>query len=116
LIHQPAERPNQNRYCFTFYQTKIMSESETIKVQIRELVMQILQVDGATVELADDTPFFGTEEHPGVIQDSLAILEIASQIAETFGLMPSDLGEEAFQNLNTLSEHVSTKVKELELV
>jgi acyl carrier protein len=92
-----------------------MTEVNTVKVQIRELVMQILQVDGATVELGDETPFFGTEEHPGVIQDSLAILEIASQLAETYGLMPSDLGEEAFQNLQTLSEYVTVKVNEMEL-
>ena len=92
-----------------------MYELETLKEQIRAIVTQVLQVDGATVELADDTPFFGTDEHPGVIQDSLAILEIASQLAEAFGLMPSDLGEEAFQNLETLSEHVLVKIKEMEL-
>lgn len=92
-----------------------MYELETIKEQIRAIVTQVLQVDGATVELADDTPFFGTDEHPGVIQDSLAILEIASQLAEEFGLMPSDLGEEAFQNLETLSDHVLVKIKEMEL-
>jgi acyl carrier protein len=92
-----------------------MNEFTNTKEQIRAIVTQVLQVDGATVELADNTPFFGTEDHPGVIQDSLAILEIASQLAEAFGLMPSDLGEEAFQNLETLSECVYSKVKEMEM-
>ncbi|WP_157816047.1 acyl carrier protein [Spirosoma pollinicola] len=93
-----------------------MFELETIKNQIRVIVTQVLQVDAATVELDDNTPFFGTDEHPGLIQDSLAILEIASQLADAFGLMPSDLGEEAFLNLETLSQCVFTKVNQAELV
>lgn len=84
----------------------------TIQDRIRAIVVDVLQADGAPVELTNATPFFGTEDHPGVIQDSLAILEIASRLAEEFGLMPSDLGEEAFQNLQTLSEHVAQKIEE----
>ena len=84
----------------------------SIQERIREIVIDVLQADGEPVELTNETPFFGTEDQPGVIQDSLAILEIASRLAEEFGLMPSDLGEEAFQNLNTLSEQVARKVEE----
>lgn len=89
-----------------------MSTLANIQDRIREIVIDVLQADGAPVELTNETPFFGTEDHPGVIQDSLAILEIASRLAEEFGLMPSDLGEEAFQNLTTLSEQVAQKVQE----
>ena len=92
-----------------------MYDLATIKDQCRAIVMQVLQVEGSSVELLDDTPFFGTEEHPGVIQDSLAILEIASQLADVFGLMPSDLGEEAFMNLETLSNQVLVKMQEMEV-
>jgi len=92
-----------------------MYDLETIKEQCRAIVTQVLQVEGTSVELTDTTPFFGTDEHPGVIQDSLAILEIASQLADVFGLMPSDLGEEAFLNLETLSAHVLVKIQEMEL-
>ncbi|AUD04436.1 hypothetical protein CWM47_22870 [Spirosoma pollinicola] len=103
------------RFFFILNKTT-MFELETIKNQIRVIVTQVLQVDAATVELDDNTPFFGTDEHPGLIQDSLAILEIASQLADAFGLMPSDLGEEAFLNLETLSQCVFTKVNQAELV
>ncbi|QHV96209.1 acyl carrier protein [Spirosoma endbachense] len=89
-----------------------MSALANIQGRIREIVIDVLQADGELVELTNETPFFGTEDHPGVIQDSLAILEIASRLAEEFGLMPSDLGEEAFQNLDTLSEQVARKVQE----
>ncbi|QIP16343.1 acyl carrier protein [Spirosoma aureum] len=89
-----------------------MSALANIQDRIREIVIDVLQADGELVELTNETPFFGTEDHPGVIQDSLAILEIASRLAEEFGLMPSDLGEEAFQNLDTLSEQVALKVQE----
>ena len=89
-----------------------MSTFSPIQERIREIVIDVLQADGEPVELTSETPFFGTEDHPGVIQDSLAILEIASRLAEEFGLMPSDLGEEAFQNLSTLSEQVARKIEE----
>jgi acyl carrier protein len=89
-----------------------MSALANIQDRIREIVIDVLQADGELVELTNETPFFGTEDHPGVIQDSLAILEIASRLAEEFGLMPSDLGEEAFQNLDTLSEQVALKGQE----
>lgn len=89
-----------------------MNELATIKEQVKNIVAQTLQVDGVTIEFDDTTPFFGTEEHPGVIQDSLAILEISSKLAEEFMLLPSDFNEDAFQNVQTLSEHIHEKVKE----
>lgn len=89
-----------------------MYQLDTIKASVKNIVLQTLQVDGVSIEFDDQTPFFGTEDHPGVIQDSLAILEISSKLAEEFMLLPSDFNEDAFQNVQTLSEHIFEKVQE----
>ena len=89
-----------------------MAELNEIKARVKEIILDILQAEGNEVEITDETPFFGTEEHPGVIQDSLAILEISSKLADEYCLFPSDFNEEAFQNVQTLSEVIVEKIKE----
>lgn len=89
-----------------------MTELSIIKNKVSEIILDILQAEGNVVELTDETPFFGTEEHPGIIQDSLAILEISSKLADEYGLFPSDFNEEAFLNVQTLSELILSKVSE----
>jgi acyl carrier protein len=89
-----------------------MTELSAIKTKVSEIILDILQAEGNVVELTDETPFFGTEEHPGVIQDSLAILEISSKLADEYCLFPSDFNEEAFLNVQTLSELILSKVNE----
>ena len=89
-----------------------MIELTEIKSRVKEIILDILQAEGNVVELTDETPFFGTEEHPGVIQDSLAILEISSKLADEYCLFPSDFNEEAFQNVQTLSELIVEKIQE----
>ena len=90
---------------------------DTIKDKVTSVVLEVLQVEGTAVnDLQADTPFFGTEEEPGVIQDSLAILEIASKLAEEYGIMPSDFNEASFQNVETLSAMILDKINEQEVV
>ena len=86
---------------------------DSIKDKVTTVVLDVLQGEGATLtELNADTPFFGTEEEPGVIQDSLAILEIASKLAEEYGIMPSEFNEASFQNIETLSIMILDKTNE----
>jgi acyl carrier protein len=90
-----------------------MHTLDSIKDKVTSVVLDVLQVeDGAVQELQAETPFFGTEEEPGIIQDSLAILEIASKLAEEYGIMPSDFNEASFQNVDTLSTMIFDKLAE----
>jgi acyl carrier protein len=90
-----------------------MHTLDSIKDKVTSVVLDVLQVeDGAVQELQAETPFFGTEEEPGIIQDSLAILEIASKLAEEYGIMPSDFNEASFQNVETLSTMIFEKLAE----
>jgi acyl carrier protein len=89
-----------------------MYQLDEIKASVKTIILDILQAEGNVVELTDDTPFFGTEEQEGIIQDSLAILEISSKLADEFCLFPSDFNEEAFQNVETLSQLIYDKVQE----
>ncbi|MFC0186386.1 Acyl carrier protein [Pseudarcicella hirudinis] len=88
-----------------------MAQLAEIKEKVSSIIDNVLQLDGA-VTITDETSFFGNEESAGLIQDSLAILEIASRLAEEYGILPSDLDEASFQNLQTLSEMIYSKVAE----
>ncbi|MBD2754075.1 acyl carrier protein [Spirosoma validum] len=90
-----------------------MNDLFTIKERVKEVVTDILSVEDASItEIDDNTPFFGTDENPGIIQDSLAILEISSRLAEEFDILPSDFNEDSFQNVETLSAMILEKVQE----
>jgi acyl carrier protein len=92
-----------------------MDNLSQIKSKVKEIILQIVEVEGVKVELSNTTPFFGTEQEEGVIQDSLAILEISSKLADEYGFLPSDFSEEAFYNVDSLSEFILARVEENEL-
>lgn len=78
-----------------------------IQQQVKEILIQILQLEGKEAEEINfKTPFFQTDDHPGLIQDSLAILELATLISEEFDIMPSDLDQESFVDIETLSSKI----------
>ena len=80
---------------------------EKVKICIIE-ALGIEDVEPGDIE--NETSFFGTDDTPGLIQDSLAVLEIASRLSEEFDLSPSEFGESSFQNVNTLSHMIQQKL------
>ncbi len=81
---------------------------ESIQEKIEAIIIDVLKLNKKPGELGVDTPFFSNSPaNPGIIEDSLAILEISSRIAEEFDLMPSEIDEKAFKNIGTLSEAIA---------
>ena len=88
-----------------------MKEINEIKLFIKELVIEVLELNHLTPDqIADDAPFFGTDDSPGIIHDSLAVLELATRIGEMYDIMPEEFNESAFTNVNTLSQLIYDKV------
>jgi acyl carrier protein len=82
-----------------------------IQDKIKKITIEVLKLGVTPAEISVETPFFSTSpDRPGLIEDSLAILEISSCIAEEFDIAPGELREEDFQNISTLSSAIAEKV------
>ncbi len=88
-----------------------MKDLKQIQDTVKQTIIDVLELEGLTpADIDNDAPFFGTEEEPGIIQDSLAILEISTVLGEEFDIIPTEFNEESFQNVNTLSEMIHRNV------
>jgi acyl carrier protein len=78
----------------------------TIEIQqkLQDIVVDALKLDIASRDISIDQPFFSNNpDNPGLIGDSLAVLEIASRISEEFNILPGDISEDAYQDIRVLS-------------
>jgi len=82
-------------------------ELTQIQQTVKQTIIDVLELEDVTPEdITNDQPFFGTDEEPGLIQDSLAILEISTSLGEEFDIIPTEFNEDSFQNVVTLSEMI----------
>jgi acyl carrier protein len=77
---------------------------DLIKKEIKEIIIEVLRLDCKPEDINDDANFFGTETEPGIIEDSLVILEIATLISEKYDIPPTEFNEDTFINVNSLAE------------
>ena len=83
---------------------------EDIQRKIKEVIIEVLQNDELQVEdIGSEDVFFGTNEEPGIIEDSLLVLEIVSILADEFDIDPSEFNEETFISVETLSNMILEK-------
>ncbi|RTY89358.1 hypothetical protein [Flavobacterium sp. GT3R68] len=75
-----------------------------IKTEIKEVIIDILRLNVSPEDIDDDQNFFGTETEPGIIEDSLVILEIATVLSEKYDIPPTEFNEESFVNVTSLAE------------
>lgn len=88
-----------------------MQDLTAIQNKVKACIIEVLDLSDLTPDSIDNTtPFFGTEEEPGIIQDSLAILEISTVLGEEFGIMPTEFDEESFHNVEALSLMIQTSL------
>ena len=81
-----------------------MEPLDQIREKVKVCIIESLGMDEVSPsDITNDMPFFSTDDTPGLIQDSLAILEVASRVSEEFGILPSDFDGDSFQNVDTLS-------------
>jgi acyl carrier protein len=80
---------------------------DTLKPQVKALIIEALKLDGVTPESIDDyAPLFGT----GLGLDSLDALQLAVSIEERFGVQIADeaAGRSAFASVAALAEHIAS--------
>jgi acyl carrier protein len=82
-----------------------METLNEIKDKVKLCIIDALELKDVTpADLDSDASFFGTEDAPGLIQDSLAVLEIASRLSAEFDISPTEFNEASFKNVTSLSE------------
>lgn len=79
--------------------------------KIKEILIDVLQDETLNIDnISDTTPFFGTEEEPGLIEDSLLILEIVSILADEFDIDPSEFDEDIFLDVERVAGMIVGKM------
>lgn len=82
-----------------------MENLNEIKEKVKLCIIDALELKDVTpADLDSDASFFGTEDTPGLIQDSLAVLEIASRLSAEFDISPTEFNEASFKSVTSLSE------------
>jgi len=81
-------------------------ERKLIEQKTKEILISVLNLKKTADELTNDQPLFGTDENPGLFDDSLAVLEVTSVLMSEFELEASDFGEESFKTIGTLSDRI----------
>jgi len=81
-------------------------ERKLIEQKTKEILISVLNLKKTADELTNEQPLFGTDENPGLFDDSLAVLEVTSVLMSEFELEASDFGEESFKTIGTLSDRI----------
>ena len=63
-----------------------MDKTERVATRVKNLLVQVLQIDIDPEDIADDEPLFGD----GLDADSMLSLELISAIEEAFGIEVTD--------------------------
>ncbi len=81
-----------------------MENKQELIVKVKEILIDVLNLEQTPEEIDNNQPLFGTDESPGLFDDSLAILEVTSVLMAEFDADASIFNEESFQSINSLSE------------
>lgn len=80
-----------------------MENKQELTVKVKEILIDVLNLDYTVDQIDNDQPLFGTDESPGLFDDSLAVLEVTSVLMAEFDADASIFNEDSFQSVNTLS-------------
>ena len=81
-----------------------MESKQELTVKVKEILIDVLNLDQTPDQIDNNQPLFGTDDNPGLFDDSLAVLEVTSVLMAEFDADASILNEESFQSINSLSE------------
>tara|TARA_B100001059_G_C17618380_1_gene468201 strand:+ start:178 stop:456 length:279 start_codon:yes stop_codon:yes gene_type:complete len=81
-----------------------MESKQELTVKVKEILIDVLNLDQTPDQIDNNQPLFGTDDNPGLFDDSLAVLEVTSVLMAEFDADASIFNEESFQSINSLSE------------
>jgi acyl carrier protein len=81
-----------------------MESKQELTVKVKEILIYVLNLDQTPDQIDNNQSLFGTDDNPGLFDDSLAVLEVTSVLMAEFDADTSIFNEESFQSINSLSE------------
>ena len=81
-----------------------MESKQELTVKVKEILIYVLNLDQTPDQIDNNQSLFGTDDNPGLFDDSLAVLEVTSVLMAEFDADASIFNEESFQSINSLSE------------
>jgi acyl carrier protein len=82
-----------------------------ITFKVKEILVESLNLQENASEIEDTQPLFGTNDSPGLFDDSLTVLEVTSAIMAEFDLEASVFNENSFFTVETLSETIYQEIQ-----
>ncbi|WP_336719009.1 hypothetical protein [Chryseobacterium mucoviscidosis] len=82
-----------------------MNKTE-ITQKVKEILIESLNLKMSVEEIDDQQLLFGTDDTPGLFDDSLAVLEVTSSLIAEFDLDASIFNEDSFVTVDSLSESI----------
>jgi len=79
-----------------------MEDKQELTVTVKEILIDVLNLEHSVEEISSTQPLFGTDESPGLFDDSLAVLEVTSVLMAEFDEDASIFNEESFQTVESL--------------
>ncbi len=87
---------------------------QELTLKVKEILIEVLNLKLTPDQIEDNQPLFGTDESPGLFEDSLAVLEVTSVLMAEFDVEASIFNEESFHSVDTLSENIY-KAKQMQV-
>ncbi len=88
-----------------------MDSKQELTVKVKEILIDVLNLDQNPEQVSNHQPLFGTDESPGLFDDSLAVLEVTSVLMAEFDADASIFNEESFKTVNSLSECIYNEIQ-----
>ena len=79
-----------------------MDHKQEITATVKDILIDVLNLDQTPEEITNTQPLFGTDESPGLFDDSLSVLEVTSVLMAEFDEDASIFNEESFQTIESL--------------
>lgn len=85
-----------------------MTSKQELTATVKDILIDVLNLDQSPEEIIDTQPLFGTDEAPGLFDDSLSVLEVTSVLMAEFDEDASIFNEESFQTVASLVNCIYT--------
>lgn len=87
-------------------------DKKELSERVKEIIKSSLEDIDQIGEINDDTPLMGTEEEPGIFENSLCVLEVTSALVTEFDVDPAIFNKDTFVTVGTLVDAIYKAIEE----
>lgn len=88
-------------------------EKLVVSKRVKEIIIDTLNLELEVGSINDDTPLFGSSDHPGLFDNSLCVLEVTSGLIDEFDIEPSIFKNNSFKTIGTLTDCIFNAINKV---